>query len=77
MKILYKRQALKDIKKINNPYKTNIKKAIESIPKGDIKKLQGFQNLQRLRVGKYRIIFSLENETITIMAIGSRGDIYK
>lgn len=77
MKILYKRQALKDIKKINNPYKANIKKAIENIPDRDIKNLQGFENLQRLRVGKYRVIFSIEKETITIIAIGSRGDIYK
>ena len=51
-------------------------------PKGDIKLMQGFDDgRQRLRIGKYRIIFKrlLDGtyEIIYIMDIGSRGDIYK
>lgn len=45
----------------------------------DIKKLKGYLNRFRLRVGKYRIIYEIyDNELIIILADGgSRGDIYK
>ena len=51
-------------------------------PLGDIKTMQGdTDGRQRLRVGKYRIIyrygFEMELEILHIMDIGSRGDIYK
>jgi mRNA-degrading endonuclease RelE of RelBE toxin-antitoxin system len=34
-------------------------------------------NVFRLRVGKYRIIYQAENEQIKVIAIDARGDIYK
>ncbi len=45
----------------------------------DIKPLKGFKNFYRLRIGKFRIIFKIENEELIIYVIsaGSRGDIYK
>ena len=59
--------------------KDRIKSAIDGIPKGDIKPLQGqFSGLFRLRVGGFRIIFNyMDAETVFIYDIGSRGDIYK
>ena len=59
--------------------KDRIKSAIDEIPKGDIKPLQGqFSGLSRLRVGGFRIIFNyMDAETVFIYDIGSRGDIYK
>ena len=63
-----------------------MKAAIEGLteipPKGDIKMLQGYKDgKKRLRVGKYRIVFEerlSENiETLLIINIDSRGDIYK
>lgn len=59
--------------------KDRIKSAIDEIPKGDIKPLQGqFSGLFRLRVGGFRIIFNyMDAETVFIYDIGSRGDIYK
>lgn len=45
----------------------------------DIKPLAGRFGQMRLRVGNYRIIYRLENDILVIyvIAIGSRGDIYK
>jgi len=45
----------------------------------DIKQLKGCDNIFRLRIGKYRILYEVnENELIIILAdAGSRGDIYK
>jgi len=42
----------------------------------DIKKLKGVQNY-RLRVGDYRIIFEIQSNTITILKIGHRKNIYE
>lgn len=49
------------------------------LPDGtDIQKLQGY-NLYRLRVGDYRVIYSVDNgiRIITIENIDNRGDVYK
>ena len=44
----------------------------------DIKKLKGFKNHYRLRVGKYRILFELEKpDKIIIYAILPRKKAYK
>jgi len=44
---------------------------------GDVKKLEGSQNEYRLRVGKYRVIFELVGDTISVYKIGDRKDIYR
>lgn len=43
------------------------------------KKLKGYSNLLRLRVGNYRIIYSIEDviKLIDVREIGHRKDIYK
>ena len=42
-----------------------------------IKKLSG-RNQWRLRVGRQRVIYELENETkLLVLKIGPRGDVYK
>jgi len=44
----------------------------------DIKKLKGYENRYRLRVGKYRIIYEVYDEKFIIILAdgGSRGGIY-
>ena len=44
---------------------------------GDVKKLKDSENVYRLRVGDYRVIFELEGDTITIYDIGNRKDVYR
>ena len=42
---------------------------------GDVKKLQGRGGL-RLRVGDFRVIFYTEDQTLIVVAVGDRRDIY-
>ena len=54
--------------------------AIEQLPNGeDIKKLKGFDDLLRLRVGNYRIVYTVDNGKLIVYVIDidNRGDIYK
>lgn len=53
------------------------KRAIEKIPFGDIKKLQGIEEGYRLRVGDLRVLFSMEDDNIYIDNIIPRGQAYK
>ena len=49
------------------------------LPQGeDIKKLKGHSDLFRLRVGEYRIIYSVDNGELVVVVIdaGNRGEIY-
>ena len=39
--------------------------------------LQGEKDIYRLRVGKYRVLFTIVGDTILIVKIGPRGDVYK
>ena len=45
----------------------------------DIKKLQGYENVLRLRVGTYRIIYTVDHGKliVTVIDAGNRGQIYK
>lgn len=43
----------------------------------DFKKLKGYENMWRFRIGDYRVIFKIVNETMIITKIGHRKDIYK
>ena len=55
-------------------------RAIYKLPyEGDIKTLAGHENVYRLRVGDYRVIYSIHDEVLTVevMTIGNRGDVYK
>jgi mRNA interferase RelE/StbE len=77
MRKTYARRAIKDIKRLHNPIKQRIKDGIEKLPDGDVKKMVGYENLYRLRIGDWRIIFSYaDKNVILIEEIETRGDIY-
>lgn len=76
LEIRYSKQAVKYIKKLDKPTKLRIKAGIEKIPDGDIKPLQGRAPFQRLRIGDYRIIFTIDGEILAVEKIKSRGDVY-
>ena len=77
--IIIKKKAKKFIDKLHQNDKKRIVKAIESLPDGeDIKKLKGHDELLRLRVGSYRIIYTVDHGKLTVYVIdaGNRGEIY-
>lgn len=77
MQIEYSKNAVKYINASDKPTKRRLKEAIEKIPFGDIKKLQGIDNGYRLRVGDLRVLFSIEDDIIFIENIIPRGQAYK
>lgn len=79
-RIIIKKKAKKFIDKLPINEKKRIVYAIEQLPNGeDIKKLKGHDELLRLRVGEYRIIYSVDNGKLIVYVVdaGNRGDIYK
>ena len=78
MQIRYSKQAYKYLIKLNKPRYSQIVNAIDKLPynEGDIKKMSGIDDLYRLRVGDYRVLFTKDYDIIKIEKIGSRGDIY-
>ena len=79
-RIIVKKKAKKFIDKLPMNERKRIAYAIEQLPNGeDIKKLKGHDELLRLRVGEYRIIYSVYNGELIVYVVdaGNRGDIYK
>lgn len=77
MTIKLERAAAKQIESFDKALKQRIKAGIDGLPKGDIKKLQGYTATYRLRIGDYRIIYTLTENTLIIKAILPRGAAYK
>ncbi len=79
MIILYSKTSLSYLGRLERFHRKRIMSAIDKLPGyGDIKKMKGkkLTNLYRLRVGKYRIIYQMEEDIIKILDIDTRGDIY-
>jgi mRNA interferase RelE/StbE len=81
--VAYTRNAVKELNKIPKNYVKNIIQHIDELqfnchPHGSLK-LQGSENKYRIRVGVYRIIYSVEESEllIEIIKIGARGDVYE
>jgi mRNA-degrading endonuclease RelE of RelBE toxin-antitoxin system len=80
MNIFFSKTSLKYLSKLEKQVRVNIIKAIEALPdKGNIRKMKGrsIQNIYRLRVGKYRVLYIQEEDTVKILDIDTLGDIYK
>ncbi|WP_346658264.1 type II toxin-antitoxin system RelE/ParE family toxin [Endozoicomonas sp. 4G] len=74
----YTRRATKELAKIPEPDRSRIRRAVEKLPDGDIKKLQDEPGY-RLRVGNWRIIYEIQHNQliIEVVRVGPRGGIYK
>jgi len=77
--IRYHKQAEKYILSQGKTTAMRLFRAIENLPLGDVKRLQGGNEppLYRLRVGNYRVVFHHGADGFTILCVDSRGDIYK
>lgn len=69
-KIIIKKLAKKFIDRLPMNEKRRVVAAIEQLPDGeDIKRLKGHRDLLRLRVGDYRIIYSVDNGQLVVYII--------
>ena len=78
-------KALDDLKKIDRPHQKIIKEKLlilaknPSVLKNNIRRIEGAEdNLYRLRVGSYRVIFKKQKKQllIIIVRVGHRREIY-
>ena len=74
--IQYSKQAVKFLKKQDYTTRSRIVSAINNLPSGDVKKLQGTSGY-RLRVGDFRVLFDRDGNIIYIEKIENRGQVYK
>lgn len=80
--VVIKKLAEKFIVKLPISEKERVLRAIYNLPEGsDIRELKGKKNkgLYRLRVGDYRVIYTIDNGKLIVYVVdaGNRGDIYK
>ncbi len=76
---------IKRMEKLDSVTRKRIKKSIEKLKevnnvydaKLDIKKLKGFRNIYRMRVGKMRVLFEIEKNNIYIFDVLPRSKAYK
>jgi len=76
-KVKYSRAAEKYLDSQTTTARKRIMDAIDDLPAGNVKKLQGREGF-RLTIGGFRVLFDyLDNSIIDVITIGPRGDIYK
>lgn len=81
--VIWTKTALKQLNQLDNPIKEAIVKKTRALGTNDapldIKKLVGFENLYRLRVGDYRIVFRPNHvdKQYIIAEVAHRKDIYR
>lgn len=80
-KITFKNSVRKDLKKLSKPDATRILKKLEN----DLTEnadaypvLRGkFAGLRKYRVGTYRVVYSIRENTVVILRIRHRRDVYR
>jgi len=82
-KVIINKQVFRSLDKIPVAYISKIKEAVNNLannprPFGYIK-LSGFQNFYRIRVGIYRIIYTIDDDilTVEVIKIDHRSSAYK
>jgi mRNA interferase RelE/StbE len=85
VKTVFKNQFAKQIENIkDSKLKTGVLDIILKIEKcnsiseiSNLKKLKGFKDFYRIRIGDYRVGIKVEKDTVTFAAFHHRKDIYK
>ncbi|MDR0930718.1 MAG: type II toxin-antitoxin system RelE/ParE family toxin [Clostridiales bacterium] len=77
MEILFSKNAKKSILSLDKKFYERVLNAIENIPAGDIKPLKNYSSAYRLRVGDYRVLYTLKEDILKIDDILPRGSAYK
>lgn len=79
--VLLEEEVSKELEKLQRGLKDAVVKRLKLLEQGfspvlDIKKLKGYRNHYRLRIGKLRILFCLENPDVVVYKIGKRENVY-
>lgn len=76
-------KAARQFKKLSNEARLRLRPRIDALarnprPKG-VKKLSGERNLYRIRVGEYRVIYSIQDDVLIVLVlkIGARREVYR
>lgn len=78
--IIYDKPALKFLRKQTPEQQRRLVAAIHKLPEqGDIKPMAGRPEEYRLRVGPYRVLYTVRETVLVVqvLSIGNRGDVYK
>jgi mRNA interferase RelE/StbE len=78
--IQFKPRAVKDIERLSSRMQLQILKVIEAMSndlKGDVKRLTNYTPEYRLRVGNYRVLFEIENNSIVVYRVRHRREAYR
>lgn len=79
-RIVIDKPAMKFLNKQPQAQRERLLRAIYRLPEsGDIRPMSGFQNRYRLRVGTFRVIYTILDDLliVQVLTIGNRGDVYK
>ena len=81
LQILFRRSARKDLQRLDGVHVRRIFPAIEQLgatprPPG-CKKLKGSEDLFRIRVGDYRVIYEIRQDVVVIVGVRHRSEAYR
>lgn len=79
MKVELKPQAVKDLQCIHKKDATRIARRLSELEgglSGDIKRLTNCTAEYRLRVGNYRVLFEVEDDTVVVYRVMHRKHVY-
>lgn len=85
IQLFFTAQAQKQFAKLDKNTRVRIIASLdrlrEAYPVGDIRKMRGYDDLWRLRVGDYRIVMQIDLVTsiitITVIRVGHRKEVYR
>ena len=80
LEIAFSREAARQYRRLPQDYKRLIDIALSRLSEGsgpDIKPVEGKADVYRIRVGRYRVLFTKLKIAVIIIRISTRGDAYK
>lgn len=80
MKLIFSPLAEKQLKKLPRVAQIAIAGKVRNLREGNfanIKKIIGYKNLFRTRVGNFRLVFEQTSGNIYVIALGHRKEVYK
>ena len=75
--IFFHKKAAKELKKLDAPTQARVKKEIATLQQNPRKgKHLRHANFWRLRIGDYRAIYEIKNQTVIVLFVGHRKNVY-